>query len=250
MNLITLNTWGGRGGIEKLLAFFATHRDTDIFCLQEMWNGGEEMVGKLAGGVPMIGVQPTLLKEIQNVLPHHRTLFHPHLRDFYGLAMLIHRDIPVTTEGELFVHKEKGYESDEDLGMHARNIQYATIETEKGKRTIINFHGLWNGKGKSDSEDRLRQSENICAFIKNLETPCIIAGDFNLTPDTESICMLENASLRNLIKEYGITSTRTSLYSKPERFADYVLVDPRIKVEHFEVLPDEVSDHAPLFLSF
>lgn len=62
--------------------------------------------------------------------------------------------------------------------------------------------------------------------------------------------MIENTGLRNLIKEHGITSTRTSLYTKEEKFADYVLIGPGIQVTNFEVLPDEVSDHAPLRIEF
>ena len=62
--------------------------------------------------------------------------------------------------------------------------------------------------------------------------------------------MIEATGMRNLIKEYNITSTRTSFYKKPVRFADFVFVSKDIKVNDFKVLPDEVSDHAPLFLDF
>ena len=62
--------------------------------------------------------------------------------------------------------------------------------------------------------------------------------------------MLEAAGLRNLIAEFGVASTRTSLYTGPERFADYVFVSPGVDVSAFRALPDEVSDHAPLMLEF
>lgn len=39
MKVISLNTWAGFGGKEKLLAFFEAHKDVDIFCLQEVWSG-------------------------------------------------------------------------------------------------------------------------------------------------------------------------------------------------------------------
>jgi endonuclease/exonuclease/phosphatase family metal-dependent hydrolase len=61
--------------------------------------------------------------------------------------------------------------------------------------------------------------------------------------------MLEDG-MRNLIREYKITSTRTSFYPKTEKFADYFFVSPEVQVNDFQVLPDEVSDHAPLLLSF
>ena len=77
-------------------------------------------------------------------------------------------------------------------------------------------------------------------------------GDFNLRPDTESVRMLEAAGLRNLVREYGIETTRTSLYDHRDKepHANYAFVSAGIEVRDFRVLPDEVSDHAPLFLDF
>jgi endonuclease/exonuclease/phosphatase family metal-dependent hydrolase len=57
--------------------------------------------------------------------------------------------------------------------------------------------------------------------------------------------------MRNLIREYGITSTRSSLYAtSPVMYADYALTTPGVKVNEFKVLPDEVSDHLALLLDF
>lgn len=114
--------------------------------------------------------------------------------------------------------------------------------------TVINFHGLWNGKGKGDSEDRILQTKNILDFTKKLTGEHLLCGDFNLRPDTESIKLFQDVGMRNLIKEYNITSTRTSHYTKDEKFADYVFVTRGVRVKDFKVLPDEVSDHAPLYL--
>ena len=72
---------------------------------------------------------------------------------------------------------------------------------------------------------------------------------FNLKPDTESIQIIENG-MNNLITQYDITSTRSNWYTKEERFADYIFTSPEIIIKTFEVLPDVVSDHLPLFLEF
>jgi endonuclease/exonuclease/phosphatase family metal-dependent hydrolase len=163
-------------------------------------------------------------QEISEILARHKYFFHPHFMENYGLMMLVKNDIEVVASGDVFVHKYQGYIPKEaDIGHHARNIQYVTFLHDDSKCTVINFHGLWNGKGKGDSEDRLEQSRKIVAFVKELEGGVILCGDFNLLPDTKSIKILEDAELRNLIKEYGVTSTRTSYYSKPEKFADYIL---------------------------
>jgi exonuclease III len=250
MKLISLNTWGGRAGKEKLLEFFEEHKEIDIFCLQEIWNGGEHMLGKSAGGMKLAGAIPKLLPAIASVLPDHRVYFRPHFFDFYGLAVFVRNQLPVTEEGDLFVHHERGWVSPEELGNHARNIQWITIKTKRDLLTIINFHGLWNGGGKGDSDDRLLQSDNIITFLKTLTNPFILCGDFNLLPNTESLKKLEDFGLRNLIKECGITSTRTSFYTKENRFADYALTTKDINVKDFRILSDEISDHSPLYLEF
>lgn len=253
MKLISLNTWGGRAGKEKILAFFAKHKDADIFCLQEIWSAPyEHLEGYSAGGLSIdhSNIMVYGMQEISTLLDSHTAYFKPHHLNNYGLMMLIKKDLGIISEGDFFVYKEKGHIPEGDVGFHARNVQYATIATQKGNRSILNFHGLWNGIGKGDSEDRLLQSDRIIQFMKTLSNPYVLCGDFNLLPDTQSIKKLEYFGLRNLIKEYGIASTRTSLYGKKEKFADYTLISDGITVNDFKVLSDEVSDHSPLYLEF
>ncbi len=254
MKLISLNIWGGRAGKEKLLSFFKDHSDIDIFCLQEVWSAPYgHLEGATIGGTITFNddVMTEGKQEIAAALPEHEVFFHPHHLENYGLMMLVKKSFSVTDSGDVFVHKHRGYIPEGDVGNHARNIQYVTVNTSAGKRTIINFHGLWtNGTWKEDTYDRLVQSENIAAFLKDVGNPFILCGDFNLLPETESLKRLEDLGLRNLIKEYGITSTRTSYYTKEGKFADYALVSNGIDVKDFKILPDEVSDHSPMHLEF
>lgn len=254
MNIICLNIWGGRAGSENLLAFFKKYRDTtDVFCLQEVWSDRYEFLeGALAGGAPISheNIMTYAFQEISAVLPDHIPYFKPSFLHSYGLCMFVHKDLIVINEGDVFVHLERGYIPEgADVGNHARNMQFVTIETETGSKTILNIHGLWNGRGESDSDHRLIQSERILEYISSLTNPFVLCGDFNLTPDTESLKKIERAGHRNLISEYDITSTRTSLYTKSERFADYAFASEGIEVLNFEILSDEVSDHAPLRIS-
>jgi len=192
------------------------------------------------------------LQAITAALPNHIAFFRPHHGDHYGLLMLVHKNLTVIEEGEIFVYKHKGYVAEGDVGNHARNIQYVTAETASGPITVINFHGLWTefgiGKGKTDSPERIQQSASILEFTEKIQNPFVFCGDFNLLPDTQSIQMFEDAGLRNLVKEFGVTSTRTSFYTKPVKFADYVFINRDVNLKEFRVLPDEVSDHAPLLV--
>lgn len=251
MRIVSLNTWGGRAGKEGLLNFFKAQSDVDVFCLQEVWSAPyEDLEGHVAGGkkIDHSEIMVYGFQEIAEALPDHDAFFRPHLRENYGLSMLVKKSCAVIEEGEIFVHQYKGYEPEGDVGNHARNIQHITIAGDRELVTVINFHGLWNGQGKGDSEDRFLQSANIVSFLATLKNPHLICGDYNLRIDTESLKKLEDAGLRNLIREYGITSTRTSFYTKPEKHADYALVSQGINVHDFKVLPDEVSDQAPLYL--
>ena len=245
--------WKGWEG--KAFRFFDAHKDIDIFCLQEILSAPpyELLDSRPVGGFSKKyeNMVTDVMQEISKVLPNHVSYFHPHHLDNYGLQILVKKDVKVVEEGDIFVHKYKGYVPEDGiLGNIARNIQYVTLETSTGRVTVINFHGLWNGKGKTDTEERIHQSKNIIEFTKNLTHDFILCGDFNLLPETKSIEILESSGLSNLIKKYNITSTRTSFYTKQEKHANYVFVTKGIKVKEFKVLPEEVSDHTPLLLEF
>ena len=238
MKIISLNIWGGRCGNEKLQDFFKKYKDVDIFALQEVYNGATKPV------VEDKGDQLSIYTDIQKTLSEHVGYFKP-VKQGYGIAMFVKKSIPVLNEGDILIYEVLNYVTGAN---HSRNLQYVEVEVNNTKYTVANVHALWNGQGKGDSENRLIQSDIILNFLKGVKTPYILTGDLNLRPDTESLKKFENFGLRNLIKEYGITSTRTTLYTKPEKFGDYTFVSDGIKVKNFQILPEEVSDHVAMFM--
>jgi len=253
MKLICLNTWGGKAGAAKLLAFLDAHRDAEFFCLQEVWSAPYEHLDGAAAGSDVIDHAEIMVygrQEIEARLGRHKVFFHPHHLNDYGLMTLVSKRLAVVDSGDVFVHRERGFVPEGNLGAHARNLQYVTVERPGGPLSVVNFHGLWNGLGKGDSDERIEQSRKILEFLAGRREPLILCGDFNLSPDTESLRMIEAAGLRNLVAEFGARSTRTSLYARQEKFADYVFVSEEVEVGDFRVLPDVVSDHAPLLIEF
>lgn len=241
MKIISLNIWAGIVG-DKLIDFFKENRDVDVFCLQEVMHNATEWTNwdKRQNA--------TILDQIRAALPGHTDYFRPvEQKEEWGLAIFVRKEINISEEGEVFVHLDKKSMKTGDPLTVGKNLQWITIANKN--LTICNVHGLWNGQGKTDTEDRINQSKNIVAKVRKLNTEVVLCGDFNLLPDTQSLQMIERElTLRNLIKEYGITSTRTSLYTKEVKFADYAFVTSGIRVKEFKVLPDEVSDHSPLYL--
>ncbi|MFO0743438.1 MAG: endonuclease/exonuclease/phosphatase family protein [Candidatus Paceibacterota bacterium] len=246
LKIISLNVWGGQ--VDGILDFFKNNSDVDIFCLQEVYDGGYEYEKDFFEDSKYKNFN--LLNDIKNQLPDFNFYFKPHLIDHYGLAIFVKKDIEILKEGEYFVHKEKGYVSEDHIGQHAKNIQYITFKSKENIFNICNFHGIWTGTGKGDTEDRIKQSENIVNFLKTLEGEIVLCGDFNLNPDTESVKIIEDFGLKNLIKENNISTTRTSLYPRRENspFADYTFVSNNVEVKSFEIMSDEVSDHAAMKL--
>jgi endonuclease/exonuclease/phosphatase family metal-dependent hydrolase len=240
MELITFNTWGGRLGESPIRDFCEKYRNVDVFCFQEIWETHDLSL------IDDPKVDTKLLSKMSTYLPEHQVFFRPQYRGIYGLATFVHKRHAVADEGELFVFKEQGYENPVAMGNHARNIQFVHLKMNGKALSIINFHGLWNGVGKTDSADRILQSEKIASFMRKLTNPYLIAGDFNLEPETESIKIIERVCPQNLIKSFGITSTRSSHYPKPGKYADYILMSMQLNAKEFEVLPDEASDHLAL----
>ena len=241
MKLITLNIWGGHV-LDPLLKFIRIHRETDIFCLQEVYHNAKDKISDEDRPVSL-----NIFSEIAQLLPEHNGFFRPTVNNIYGIGIFVKHGIDVLEEGEITIHDNVNYRGRGPT--HSRNLQWINCRIDSKSYSILNMHGLWNGLGKYDSPERIAQSQRIKNFMDSLNAPKILCGDFNLRPDSESMKMIENG-MNNLIKTHNVISTRTNLYKKAEKFADYILTSPDIVINKFKVLPDVVSDHSPLLLDF
>ncbi len=247
MKLITLNTWGGKV-YQPLLEFLSKNKDVDIFCFQEIFHNLDE---KMSTGyfITANGVCKKLFNDLKEILRNHEGYFCPVHGAFYGLATFVKKNIRVAEVGDILLYKNDNFDPNDDFIDHTRKLQWLRIQGDTDT-IIMNVHGHWTGKDKEDNPARFHQSKEITNLLEKFsDLPRILCGDFNLRPATESIRMLEK-NMINLVVKNGITSTRTSLYSKPEKFADYIFISPEVEVIDFKILPDVVSDHAPLLLEF
>jgi len=227
------------------MEFLSNYKDIDIFCFQEI------SYRATPGSIKHDQFDPVwnLFEEIEETLQDHKGYFRKHYRESFGLSAFVKRDIEIIGEAERFVHLPKEGTPLEE-GKNARNLQAVSLSVSGREFHIFNFHGLWTGGGKDDTESRLEQSRRIAEFVNEFGDGKILCGDFNLNPETQSVKIIENIPMRNLVKEYDVSSTRTRYYPRDKKFADYIFVDDTIVVKDFKVLPDEVSDHSPLLLEF
>ncbi|NCX93685.1 MAG: endonuclease/exonuclease/phosphatase family protein, partial [Gammaproteobacteria bacterium] len=147
MKIMTLNIWGGHVR-EPLLDFFKTHKDVDCFCLQEVYHEASHKVSTDDRWVDL-----NILSAIQNCLPNHHAYFRPVVHGFYGIALLMKKDLAVIEEGDFLIYENQAYEG---MGPHhSRNLQWIRFKKDAQEYIVVNVHGLWNGQGKGDSPERL-----------------------------------------------------------------------------------------------
>ena len=243
---MSINVWCGNV-YELLINFLKEHQNTvDVFCFQEVHDTTDPTFPKRMGST--VNDVHDLFVQLQQLLPGFTAFFSPRFGS-YGQAMFVKRSTCEVLSCSTTVIKD-GFSRDLGEPGQASIAQYADIKHDAMNYRIINVHGLWMpGVGKDDIPERIEQSEAIVTIVQSSPYPVILCGDFNLNLDTESVRMLEQAPLRNLIRDYGITSTRSELYIKSPKYADYIFTSPDIAVASFEVLPDVVSDHLPLCIT-
>jgi endonuclease/exonuclease/phosphatase family metal-dependent hydrolase len=103
-----------------------------------------------------------------------------------------------------------------------------------------------------DTPERAAQARRLLALSDQVSRPGdlrIICGDFNVEPGSETLALLADQGFTELVTNRGFAGTRSGHYTKPGRFADYMLIDREEAVKRFEVVyAPEVSDHCPLVL--
>ncbi|MDP2598440.1 MAG: hypothetical protein Q8P49_01265 [Candidatus Liptonbacteria bacterium] len=243
MRIISLNVWLGKLK-DPLIAFLEREAPTtNVFCFQEMPSSLNRLL------------KDDLFSAVAKILPDFRGFFEVAQQDEeggveVGLAIFVKRAEKIDKEGDFFVYRTRNSMVGGDGRTAGRNVQFIQFPKHGKEYAIFNFHGLWSGKEREDNEARIEQSQKLKNFLNTVAGTKIVCGDFNLTKNTKSLAILDEG-MRNLVKEYGIASTRPDRYFPyPDKFCDYILVDKDVEVVGFKVLQDEVSDHLPLFLEF
>lgn len=243
MKLLQLNCWGGKLGTSLIRLIEA--EQPDIVCLQEATDLHERPGSVL---MPMSHFLPS------NKYPH--TFFVPtfsyrYMHELANLGNSIISNQPFVFTNSFFVNGSftKDIESlDDGETYNVRNVAHTVVQLEGGICNIVTHHGYHSANGKDGSAENERQLKLIAEYIRKLEGPVILTGDFNLHPNSKSLKPI-NDLLINLAVKYDITSTRTEL-AKRQEVIDYIFVSEDVKVNDFYVSEMIASDHKALILDF
>lgn len=246
IKILNLNIWGGEllGDVKV----FIRNENPDIVLLQEVYNGQYNLDPKFKSfnilkkdlKFPYYAFEPLFVDVRLNgkKIPQGNAIFS---RYPIQNKKAIFFDIPF---GEVSLEESK-----RELGKNQfvpMGILGAGILVNNKKFFAYNTHGIWGFDGK-DSDRRLSMSRIIVNEIKD-EKNVILAGDFNLNPDTKTIANIEkhltNVFDRELVSTFNMRHKTLPGYATA--VVDMIFVSKHFKVvTHY--MPDvDVSDHMPL----
>ena len=132
-----------------------------------------------------------------------------------------------------------------------RAILVTDLIIDKKPLRILNYHGIWT-RGKLGNKKTLEACKKINTLALEAKGEVVICGDFNLFPDTPSMKLFET-SFVSLVDQFKIKTTRlktNELSGLDRNVVDFIFVSRGVKVNNFEVIQSDVSDHLPLVLNF
>lgn len=233
--------WQGR--LERVLLKHLEKSGVDFACMQEAVQYNGRSLG-LISSYHKIGNSLGLTEQFFSKLISSK------LGDKeLAFGNVVYSNIPFTQTSTVFTRGEykNDFNFDED-DYNIRAFQHVQLEVDGKKLNLLNHHGHHIDSHKLGDDETMRQVSQIIEYIKHLEGSVILCGDFNLSPESDSIKRI-NEDLVNLSVEHKLKTTRSKLTYKNE-VCDYIFVSSDIKVNSFVMDDTIISDHNALILDF
>lgn len=178
-----------------------------------------------------------------------------HYGSFEGNGTFFKKDFTLLERTQIWLNEYREIEDPDNRESRddPKSALSILIEKDGIKLRLVNAHLAWTPDAE-DSPEKIRQAKLFHDYLKNIKSPYVIAGDFNVEKHTEVVKLVESIGARNLTSENKVTNTLNSrLHKAPHLFppglaVDYILVSPETEVKKFEVLDTDLSDHLGSFL--
>lgn len=241
MRLMQLNSWMNR--LDKQIVDLIHDETPDIITFQEALSS-EHKGSTLLATLEQIQDRTNFkYKDMAGVLRF------PMMKASVEFGNAVLTNYPPTNRATIFTSGKfvDNFDFAED-DYNVRNLQHVAVQTPQGILHVLTHHGYHINAHKNGNDATLAACMKIHDYIKDLDGPVILTGDFNLSPDSPSLIPL-NSLLRNLAAETNLITTRSLLTHKNE-VCDYIFVNKQINVKRFWMSDEIVSDHNALFLEF
>ncbi|MCL4374596.1 endonuclease/exonuclease/phosphatase family protein [Patescibacteria group bacterium] len=243
IKFITLNLWRGGLLFDGIIKFIKKE-NPDILALQEVNNGNDHHRKKNEQTLTIFQRQfdyyhcffsPAFSDQRKNgAIPNGNAVFS---RYPIVSGQTIFYDVPFT---RLKIDRCSNY------SRVPRNLQQTVIHTNDTNLYVYNTQGIW-GQDGNDNPRRLEMGRMIVNEIKN-KHPLILAGDFNVSPNTKTIGSIE----QHLYNVFGNKLTTTFNMQRKNHggyataIVDMVFVSHDIRVLSQHCPMADISDHLPL----
>jgi endonuclease/exonuclease/phosphatase family metal-dependent hydrolase len=247
IKFLSLNLYEGGLLFDNVLKFLK-QENPDIIAFQEVYNSHDKNLSQQLRSVEVLsknlqGFEHFFAPEFIALQAEGKIELGNAIFSKFPISSTSYQDFGITF-GEYDIHPPGG-----DYGLHPANIQSCEIDVNGEVFNICNLHGIWGLDG-GDTPERFKMSQVIIDQIKDKQR-VILAGDFNVKPNTKTIANIEQ-HLTNLFKDELTTSfnlKRKDLEKFPgyaTAVVDMIFVSQDILVTSHYSPPVDVSDHLPL----
>lgn len=232
---------------------FLTRHDFDMLCFQEVAGPNSHCGNFHSDEDQFLKLQKFLGSAYQGNLAIATRFTSDPIHSYDGNAIFYKNQFQLVEKHILTLHKGVSpFPSDaktfEDQG---RNALHLTLQKNDLTFHVITAHLAWAPTQYEQPHQR-QQNLQLVNYIKNLSTPFILTGDFNISSNEQTILDLEKYG-RDLTKEYNVQNTidpqthKAWDKIKPGFPVDYIFVSNDVKVNTFEALENiHLSDHIGL----
>jgi endonuclease/exonuclease/phosphatase family metal-dependent hydrolase len=241
---MTLNLWQGR--LSRNYPDFIADQKADVICLQEVYSSEIDLPGletfnsrqkaEKASGLEYSFFSPTYAFNVLDKTVQYGNL----ILSRYPFS----QTDTIFTSGQYTEYKKSS-----DYVANTRNAQVVKISLEGRELTVVNHHAYWEPV-PGGSTTSFNNIKFLSQELSNFKSPLIVAGDFNLSSDTEAIRYFkETLKLKNL-NDGKYPSTLSKEVSPFTVDCDYIFVSSEIDSQNFFLSDKLASDHRALILDF
>jgi endonuclease/exonuclease/phosphatase family metal-dependent hydrolase len=262
MKLLQLNIEGGKK-LEKI-ANYVKSNSYDLFCIQELTGGDRFQVKNFYKKTYDLEQYPSedcfiefekRFSDLKGELV--KSFATDHGDSYLGNGIFYNPDrFKLLGKDEIRMGKYKQLSPDDhDFEKYVYSALALHLKSKSGMEfSVITGHFQWSPR-PYDTDKTIARARVVYEYLKKINKPFILTGDFNVNPHSITCAQFEDIS-KNLVKALGIKNTlNPNLHRVPDLFpggiaADQVFISPRILPVGFKVVREDLSDHYGLELEF
>ncbi len=171
---------------------------------------------------------------------------------YFGNATFFKKEFELIKKDILWLKPYEEVEYSENLSYDKlpRTGLFLLIKREDKEFWVINTH-LIRGENDQDTPLKLEYGKKLFDAVKKIDKPFILSGDFNVSSNSQIISWFNTLGI-NLTTKYNITNTlNPNIHIAKKLFpkglaVDYIFVGNSLKVNRFERIDKDLSDHLGL----